>query len=221
MRDVRCETRAVRRDRRAGSRAERADPEKRCRIVLFALLVPALSTLLAVGTSGGGGLHGGQPSAALKCANPSLPAAILAGANGAVSSDVDATPLRVAKVTSGDATFQLALAEDEPTRERGLMCVTALRPRAGMLFAFATSSAWTFWMKNTVVPLDMVWLESDGTVTHVASEVPASTLDTPNDKVARRAGHGRYVIELASGEADRAGIHEGMKFDLPAVHPTQ
>jgi uncharacterized membrane protein (UPF0127 family) len=155
--------------------------------------------------------------AALRCANPQLPPAILAGANGAVSGDVEATPLPTVSVSGSSTTLTLAVAADDHTRELGLMCVTALRSAAGMIFVFPSASDWQFWMKNTVVPLDMVWVSDDGTVSHVAANVPASTLDTPNDRVARRSGHGRYVIELRSGEAAADHIAAGTQLTLPKL----
>lgn len=178
----------------------------------------ALSFLLAVvGGGASAGTASGLKPAALGCANPQLPAAILSGANGAVSGDVEATPLKTVGVSGSAVPLTLAVAADEHTRELGLMCVTALRPAAGMLFVFASENDWQFWMKNTVVPLDMVWLGSDGTVSHVAANVPASTLETPNDRVARRSGHGRYVIELRAGEAATDHIAPGTHLTLPSL----
>ena len=178
-------------------------------------LLPFL--LAVVGGGASAGTAAGLKPAALRCANPQLPPVILAGANGAVSGDVEATPLRTISVAGGAVALTLAVAADEHTRERGLMCVTALRPAAGMIFVFPSLNEWQFWMKNTVVPLDMVWLADDGTVSHVAANVPASTLETPNERVARRSGHGRYVIELRAGEAAAQRIVAGTRLTLPAL----
>ena len=145
------------------------------------------------------------------CANPQIPAAILAGQ--AARHDSSQMPVIVAR--AGRVALQLAVADSEHRRELGLMCVTALRPRSGMLFVFATDAVQTFWMKNTLIPLDMVWVRDDGLVTTVAGDVPASTLATPDDAVARRTGRGRYVIELAAGEARRAGIAAGARVFVP------
>jgi uncharacterized membrane protein (UPF0127 family) len=100
------------------------------------------------------------------------------------------------------------------------MCVTRLRPQHGMIFVFDVDSVQEFWMKNTLVPLDMVWVASDGTVTHVAANVPASTSATPDENVARRRGSGRYVIELPGGEAALDGIRTGVTFSLPTLVTT-
>jgi uncharacterized membrane protein (UPF0127 family) len=99
------------------------------------------------------------------------------------------------------------------------MCVTRLLPQHGMIFVFDRSAPQEFWMKNTLVPLDMVWVAADGTVTNVAAAVPASTRETPDDRVARRGGTGRFVIELPSREATVDGIVTGARLKLPPLSP--
>jgi uncharacterized membrane protein (UPF0127 family) len=113
------------------------------------------------------------------------------------------------------ATLALRIAADPDTREYGLMCVLSLPAHGGMLFVFPGPDAdHSFWMKNTLIPLDMVWVTSRGIVTTVAANVPATTVETPYDKIPQRNGHGTYVIELAAGEAARAGIKPGVHLDV-------
>ncbi len=119
------------------------------------------------------------------------------------------------RVDAPKASLRLVPAEDETTRELGLMCVTWIRPHAGMIFVFDTDQSQEFWMKNTLISLDMIWVRADGRVDTVAAHVPASTRATPDDKVARRTGRGRYVIELPSGEARADGITPGSTLTLP------
>ncbi len=186
-------------------------------------IAAVLVALLSVNNGGANnGLMDGRVTfATLKCANPRLPADILSGANGAISQDVSAKPLPLVTATGSAVPLTLAVAADGRSRELGLMCVTALKPDAGMIFVFPNDSDWEFWMKNTVTPLDMLWVGPDGTVRDVAADVPASTLDTTDDKVARRRGHGRYVIELRSGEAAREHIAVGTRFALPPLQATE
>ena len=92
--------------------------------------------------------------AALPCANPALPAAILDGP-ATLSSN---SALGTIRVGAPQGVLTLAVADDSGERELGLMCVTRLRPRAGMLFVFPQSGEWDFWMKNTLISLDMIWL---------------------------------------------------------------
>jgi len=179
-------------------------------VALFAL--PLLG--LALGTDEPAPPAGAAAvSAVTSCANPHLPAEILAG-DGPLGG---ATPLPVVDATAGDVKLRLAVANDETNRELGLMCVTRLRAHRGMIFVFPQSADQEFWMKNTLIPLDMLWVSADGTVTSVASDVPASTLQTPDDKVARRRGRGLYVIEVSGGEAARDGIAAASVLKLPAL----
>lgn len=131
------------------------------------------------------------------CANPKLAA------------------LPVRTVVAPKAILHLSVAADERTRELGLMCVTGIRPRAGMIFVFDEDASWEFWMKLTLIPLDMIWVHADGRVDTVAANVPASTRATSDEKVARRKGTGKYVIELAAGEAARDGIVRGACLAAP------
>jgi uncharacterized membrane protein (UPF0127 family) len=124
----------------------------------------------------------------------------------------------VASVKAPAATLALQVADTSESRSYGLMCVTALAPQTGMIFVFRGGDyEHDFWMKNTLVPLDMVWVLADGVVTTVAAHVPATTVDTPDAKIPHRSGKGSYVIELAAGEAARDGIKPGVRLDLSKV----
>jgi uncharacterized membrane protein (UPF0127 family) len=113
--------------------------------------------------------------------------------------------------------LSLVVARTTADRERGLMNVTTLEPHAGMLFAFADDERREFWMKNTLIPLDMVFVAANGAVTSVAARVPASTATTSDADVARRRGHGKFVIELRAGEAAASGLTVGTQLVLPLV----
>ena len=115
-------------------------------------------------------------------------------------------------------TLRLAVADTDPRREHGLMGVRSVPPHEGMLFSFPDGDAGhEFWMKDTVTPLDMIFVRSDGTVTVVAAHVPATKPGTPDDRIERRRGTGKYVIELAAGGAAKAGLDEGVRLTIPDV----
>jgi uncharacterized membrane protein (UPF0127 family) len=126
-------------------------------------------------------------------------------------------PCRPYVVDAPNAALMLAVARTRAERQRGLMNVTGLAPRTGMLFAFTGDEPREFWMKNTLIPLDMVFVDAHGVVTSIAARVPASTLRTPDLEVARRSGHGKYVIELRAGEAQACGLSAGTRVDLQPV----
>lgn len=88
-----------------------------------------------------------------------------------------------------------------------------------MIFVFpdAANAVRSFWMKDTIVPLDMVFVSAQGAVTSVAANVPASTLGAPESSVAGREGTGRFVIELRAGDARREGLVPGTRLIVPSI----
>lgn len=114
--------------------------------------------------------------------------------------------------------LSLVPVSNEAARERGLMCVVRLPPGKGMLFVFSGSDRdQSFWMKNTLVGLDMLFVTAAGTVSSIAADVPPTPDGTPDSAVARRGGYGRFVIELGAGDAARHAIVRGTKLALPAL----
>jgi uncharacterized protein len=101
--------------------------------------------------------------------------------------------------------LELALTPEE--QAMGLMFREKLEDDWGMLFVFPEDDYRSFWMKNTLVPLDMVWLDQDGKVVDVKADVQPCKLDpcplyTPK-------GPGRAVVELKSGTAGVHGVKDG------------
>ena len=114
--------------------------------------------------------------------------------------------------------LNLEIADTFNAREYGLMFRTHLEPHAGMIFVFPGNARQTFWMKNTLIPLDMIFVRANGTVDTIAADVPASTAQTPGETITR-TGYGKFVIELAAGEAKRAGLHTGLRLTIPRLEP--
>ncbi len=129
-----------------------------------------------------------------------------------------AAECRVLDVRAGRTTLRLAVAATIAQRERGLMNVPFVPASQGMLFAFPGGDELRgFWMKDTITPLDMVFVRSDGTIVMIAENVPATKPGTPDDKVARRQAIAKYVIELAANESERIGLQPGMQLYIQAV----
>lgn len=107
---------------------------------------------------------------------------------------------------------KLALTPQE--HARGLMFVTHLPENEGMLFIFEQEQPQSFWMKNTLIDLDIVFIDAQDRVTSVANEVPHSYTYTPDTDVAFAEGYGQYVLELASKTAERHGVVPGAKLTI-------
>jgi uncharacterized membrane protein (UPF0127 family) len=110
----------------------------------------------------------------------------------------------------------LAEVADNPVkRSRGLMFREQLASNTGMLFVFEEAGAWSFWMKNTNVVLDILWLGADKRIVHVEENVPACKRDPcPEYKPNKDA---LYALELPAGSVKREKLAKGMKleFTLP------
>ncbi len=109
--------------------------------------------------------------------------------------------------------LRLELAITPKTREHGLMERKTLAPNDGMLFVFPKASRMAFWMKNTSLPLDMLFIGADGKIVNIARNT-TPLLETPIDSGAPTLS----VIELGSGDAAAKGISVGdtVAYTLPA-----
>jgi uncharacterized membrane protein (UPF0127 family) len=138
---------------------------------------------------------------------------LMLAASGACSQDSDVKYGRssLVIVTRGrDIKFDVEMAVTEAQREHGLMFRKQLGPYEGMLFDFFREQPVTFWMKNTLIPLDMVFIEGDGTIKHVhANAVPLSTDTIPSEFPVRA------VLEINGGSARLLGIKPGDKVKHP------
>ncbi|MCB4768345.1 DUF192 domain-containing protein [Ancylobacter sp. Lp-2] len=105
---------------------------------------------------------------------------------------------------SGPVTFDVEIAVTADERAKGLMYRTELAPTAGMLFDFAVSQPVYMWMKNTYIPLDMVFIRADGRIARIAADTtPLSTQTIESGEPVRA------VLELPAGTAKARGIAVG------------
>ena len=114
-------------------------------------------------------------------------------------------PLEIT-TSSGVHAFQVEIAKDEAAREKGLMYRRFMPADRGMLFEFEREEPVAFWMRNTYIPLDMIFVARDGSVTRVAANAePMSDTAVPS------GGPVIGVLELNGGEAARIGLRRGDK----------
>jgi uncharacterized membrane protein (UPF0127 family) len=130
-----------------------------------------------------------------------------------------AAALSTIVVHAPKADLTLEVARTEAQREHGLMNRTSLAPHAGMMFVFPGDGPIDFWMKDTLIPLDMVFIGADGTVRKIYHRVPVLPPGIADAKIPLEAGTAQYVIELAAGDAEVEGLANGVKLDLKGVPP--
>ena len=106
--------------------------------------------------------------------------------------------------------FTVKLAETVAQRRHGLMFTPFLPQHHGMLFVFETDAVRQFWMKNTQIPLDMLFFASDGRLVNIIHSATPFSLTARNS-----AGPARYVLELNAGVADEIGVQPDAKLVLP------
>jgi uncharacterized membrane protein (UPF0127 family) len=123
-------------------------------------------------------------------------------------------PRSTLKIATPDArlhTFKVWVAADDARRARGLMHVQELADDEGMLFVYEREQMIGMWMKNTYIPLDMLFVGADGRVIRVAANTKPHSLDTVSSERAARG-----VVELKGGTAAKLGIRAGARVEHPA-----
>lgn len=153
-----------------------------------------------------------RAGAFLACAAVFVPVtlAIATADNQAMVLPVDPAPL-IAQTNKGEQAFKIEIADDQPERSAGLMYRNFMPDDQGMLFIFDKTQQVGFWMKDTVLPLDLVFIDEDGVVRGVKEGKPLSeALITPGVPV-------RFVLELKKGTAARTGIEDGDVIRHPRI----
>ena len=118
----------------------------------------------------------------------------------------------VLHTATGDYTFNIEVVDTDETRARGLMFRQSLAPDAGMLFDFFDERHASFWMQNTLIPLDMIFIGADGIVKTV--HVNARPLDTTSIPSGVPV---RFVLEIPGGRSQEIGLAPGDRFEHPRV----
>ena len=116
---------------------------------------------------------------------------------------LDRTTVEIASKT-GVHVFTVEIADTEQSRERGLMFRKELPPGRGMLFDFHREQQVGFWMKNTLIPLDMIFIDGRGRIVSIAQDAKPMSED-----VIMSGGQVRAVLEVDGGTARRLGIAPG------------
>lgn len=110
-------------------------------------------------------------------------------------------------VLPGGSRILVEVVSDQLTRAQGLMFRSSLGSDRGMLFLFPETAVHPFWMKNTLIPLDIIWIDESGTIVDIARDVPPCKADPCPSYPPKAAA--RYVLELAAGQAAARGLRDG------------
>lgn len=108
--------------------------------------------------------------------------------------------------------FIVELADNDETRTRGLMFREHMGKEHGMLFTFPAEMPLAFWMKNTLIPLDMLFFDKQQRLVSVQQNVPPCKADPCSTYPS--AGPAMYVLELNAGQAAKLGVKPGDKLDI-------
>ncbi len=112
----------------------------------------------------------------------------------------------------GDWRFTVEIADDDSERARGLMYRQSLAPDAGMLFDFQDERPVAFWMQNTLIPLDMIFIAADGTVRSFHERArPLDPSSIPSGAPVR------FVLEIPGGRAAEIGLAVGDRLEHPRI----
>lgn len=122
----------------------------------------------------------------------------------------DPVPL-VAMTAAGPVSFTVEVADDPDERERGLMFREDLPDNHGMLFVFRETGQVGFWMKDTPLALDLVFIDQRGVIAAVRRGEPESIAVIAPDVPTR------FVLEVEAGTAERAGLRPGVRLHHPVI----
>jgi uncharacterized protein len=120
-----------------------------------------------------------------------------------------------AETASGTHRFRVWVADDEKSREQGLMFVRELPPGRGMLFVFEAPQQAAFWMKDTYLSLDLIFVDADGRVANIAAHAKPLSLDPILSR-----GLVIAVLEVPAGTAGKIALAPGDQVVLPTLRTT-
>ena len=143
--------------------------------------------------------------------------------SGAMAAGFECTQNQIAIQTDdGHVIFSIELADTPALREKGLMFRKELPENSGMLFAYETPREAAFWLRNTYIPLDMVFMDETGVIRHIhvnarphdETPIPGAVPGDPNPER-------QFILEIAGGEAARLGLEVGQAMASLAVDQRQ
>ena len=123
-------------------------------------------------------------------------------------------PTKTITITGGSVTVnvEVELAQTDEQRSTGLMYRTSLEDGKGMLFIFNEDQVLSFWMKNTLIPLSIAYIASDGRILEIYDMEPQNLTPVHSSRSVR------YALEVPQGWFSRAGLEPGDRLDIQSFH---
>lgn len=165
----------------------------------FSLVV---GVALLVGFAGCGLPFGGDDSAGSKESSVAMTTEIKE-----INTGLKESVLKIRTSSGVEKAFIVEIADTFSTRRIGLMHRTGMSADRGMLFVFEDTEPVAFWMKNTLIPLDMIFMDENENIVHIARNVQPCKEDPCPSYPSKRPA--KYVLEINGGVSDALGIKEG------------
>lgn len=141
-----------------------------------------------------------------------LLALLLVGSAASCAEGAQRLPARELSIIRGDGSsvkLSAEIADDDAERSLGLMHRKKIADGEGMLFVFESDRLLSFWMKNTLVPLSIAYIASDGRILELHDMTPLSLAPVESERSAR------YALEVTQGWFERSGVVVGDRLVLP------
>ena len=155
-------------------------------------------------------VHRGRAFAAGSLLNVALVLLCLSSLTGCVEEKLPTHQ----RVELGGEEFKLELAITDRQRATGLMGRESVPDHGGMLFVFPGEAHRSFWMKNCLIPLDVIFLDGRGRIVSITT-MPVPPPGDPTPPTYSSRWPAQFAIELAAGRADQLGLEAGERIDLP------
>ncbi len=127
---------------------------------------------------------------------------------------IQLTPTQTIDINIKDKTYKVEIAATTAQKSQGLMNRDSLCQNCGMVFLSSHETPQIFWMKNTLIPLDIIFLNKDGRVINIEQAVPEPGVNDLKLSLYRSQSPSKYVIELNSGDAKKINLIPGDHIDI-------
>ncbi|MCX7641674.1 MAG: DUF192 domain-containing protein [Elusimicrobiales bacterium] len=124
---------------------------------------------------------------------------------------------RKAYLNYNNTKIELDVANTDSKRRIGLMFVKKLEENRGMFFVFDEEKEYTFWMKNTYIPLDIIFISKDMKINKIFKNIRASFPDEIDGNIPKVTAKGMYVLELNAYMVDKIGLVEGAYITIKCI----